>query len=159
MGLLSMTCLHNENNDNNSPRQIRWHTANESIGIDNRCSATISHKIEDFIGQMRSSKRVISGYGGTKTAGLKKGTILWKWNDDTGKTHHFKITDSYYSPEGGMRLLSPQHWAKCLRKQTGKVASQLTTEDSITLSWENGEHKRTVKLDDHTNVASLQMIK
>lgn len=42
------------------------------IGIDNRCSATISHKIEDFVGEMTDSKRTISGFGGTKTAGLKR---------------------------------------------------------------------------------------
>ena len=50
-------------------------TDSEAIGIDNRASVCISHKIEDFVGELHETNRVIVGYSGTKTTGLKTGTI------------------------------------------------------------------------------------
>ena len=32
--------------------------------------------------------------------------------DDNGMQHKFRIPNSYYIPDGQLRLLSPQHWAK-----------------------------------------------
>ena len=44
------------------------------IGVDNRCTACISHIVEDFIGNLVDSKRTIKGFGGSRTAGIKMGT-------------------------------------------------------------------------------------
>ena len=52
------------------------------VGIDNRCSACISHKIEDFIDTPMESSRVIKGIGGSMTSNVKMVTILWKWEGD-----------------------------------------------------------------------------
>ena len=55
-------------------------------------------------------KKKIHGYGGISADELKMGTIIWDWEDDEGKKHSFKIPNSYYTPNGRIRLLSPQHW-------------------------------------------------
>ena len=93
-------------------RNITFDTDSDSIGIDNRCSACISNVIDDFVGSVTESKRTIKGFGGNRVTNLMMGTILWKWEDDDGKIHQFKIPNSYYVPSGGVRLLSPQHWAQ-----------------------------------------------
>ena len=36
------------------------------IGIDNRCSACISHDIRDFVGTLQECNRTIKGFGGWK---------------------------------------------------------------------------------------------
>ena len=40
------------------------------------------------------------------------GTIKWKVEGDSGKVHTFRIPNSYYVPDGGVRIFSHQHWAK-----------------------------------------------
>ena len=90
------------------------------IGNDNRASACISHKASDFEGPLLDSPRVIKGIVGTRVTKIKQGTLKWQWNDDEGKTHTFLIPQSYFVPTGGVRLLSPQHWARHLRSNQSK---------------------------------------
>ena len=99
---------------------MRFDTDSAKVGIDNRCSACISHVPQDFIGALTDSNRTIKGFGGSRTTGIKVGTLLWKWNDDNGKEHAFHIPNSYYVPDGKVRLLSPQHWAKHHQKDHRK---------------------------------------
>ena len=94
---------------------MAFDTDSGPIGIDNRCTACISHRIEDFEGQLYDSNRVIKGFGGTRTQNVKMGTIKWKWLDDEGKEHKFIIPKSYYVPDGKVRLLSPQHWGQTMK--------------------------------------------
>lgn len=100
----------------------RYHTGiptgvdSESIGIDNRATACISHQASDFVGTLRDTNRVIVGYNGSRTTNIKVGTIRWKWTDDQGVSHIHTIPNSFYSPDGGIRLLSPQHWAQSICK-------------------------------------------
>ena len=84
-------------------------TDSASIGLDNRASACISHQSADFVGPLRESNRVIKSFGGGKTKSPMIGTLKWKWLDDDGKEHVAIIPNSYYVPEGKVRLLSPQH--------------------------------------------------
>ena len=88
---------------------VRVDTNSEAIGIDNRASAYISHKADDFVSDMKDFNRVIKGYMGSKTSNIKIGTLRWKWTDDLGLDHVHIIPNSYYSSDGGVRLLSPQH--------------------------------------------------
>ena len=90
-------------------RNVTFDSDSESIGIDNRCLACISHKIDDFIGDPSISKRTIKGFGGTRMGNVMVGTIQWDWSDDEGKIHRFRIPKSYYVPDGGVRLMSPHH--------------------------------------------------
>jgi hypothetical protein len=91
---------------------VKFDTDSHRIGIDNRASACISAYIEDFQGPVRKVNRTIKGFGGEHVRDVSMGTIIWKWCDNEGKTDRFTIPNSYYVPSGGVRLLSPQHWAK-----------------------------------------------
>ena len=80
------------------------------IGIDNLCSACISHKIDSFIGPLKYFNISIMGSGGEIVYNAKMGIIQWKWCDDQRKEFTFRIPTSYYVSDGKIRLLSPQHW-------------------------------------------------
>lgn len=111
----------------------QFDTDSGQIGVDNRCSGCISHKIEDFTGPLMDTERYIRGFAGTKTTNVKVGTIIWRWDDDKGIRHKFVIPKSYYVPEGGVRLLSPQHWA-----QTQKDSKPIAGTGSKTTQKESG---------------------
>ena len=91
---------------------ISFDTDSRPIGVDNRCSACISHDISDFIDVPQETNRKIKGFGGTTHANVRVGTIKWSCNNDDGKRHKFLVPNSYYVPHGQSRLLSPQHLAK-----------------------------------------------
>ena len=131
-----------------------WDSDSGMIGIDNRCSACMSHIPSDFIGPLHPSDRTIKGFGGTRHYNVFKGTIKWHWEDDNGKVHQFTIPNSFYVPEGGVRLLSPQHWAQSQRDTKPKPGTkEVTTHDTCTLKWKQGKFKRTTKLSKLNNVA------
>ena len=88
-----------------------------TIGIDNRASGCFSHVATDFVGPLRDSNRVVKGFGGSHTSSVKIGTLKWTWLDDDGKSWTHYIPNSYYCQSGGVRLLSPQHFAQ----QTGDL--------------------------------------
>ena len=52
-------------------QHIRFDTDSEPIGIDNRCTGCISHRIEDFDGPLTDSGRAIRGFGGTKMTNVQ----------------------------------------------------------------------------------------
>ena len=142
----------------NRTNNVRFDTDSAPVGIDNRCTACISHIAEDFIGQLHDSQRSIKGFGGTRTNNVKIGTLVWRWMDDNGKEFKFHIPNSYYVPSGGVRLLSPQHWAKTQQgsKKDGYhgVLSQTTSKD-VTLMWNNRRNKLTVPLSKESNVGTF----
>ena len=93
-------------------KQLGYDSDSAIVGIDNRCSACISHIKSDFNGTLKKTTKVIQGFGGHTTSNLMQGTLYWAWDDDQGIKHTMVIPNSFYSPTGGMRLLSPQHWAQ-----------------------------------------------
>ena len=95
-------------------RITNFDTDSSNIGVDNRCSGCISHRIDDFEGTMTETTKSIRGFAGSRVHNVKMGTIRWRWMDDTGVTHTFRIPRSYYIPSGNVRLLSPQHWARSI---------------------------------------------
>ena len=115
---------------------------------------------EDFIGQLHDSQKSIKGFGGTWTKDVKIGTLLWRWMDDNEKEFKFHIPNSYYVPSGGVRLLSPQHWAKTQQgsKKDGYhgILSQTTSRD-ITLMWNNRQNRLTVPLSKENNVGTFHL--
>jgi hypothetical protein len=134
-------------------------TDSHLVGVDNRCSACISHVREDFPGGLKTCNRVIKGYGGVRHFQLWTGTLVWTWDDDEGKSHTFNIPNSYYIPEGKIRLLSPQHWAQqCKGKDKWGGAGETTTAIRTTLFWNGSESKRTIPIDrDGDNVATFRL--
>ena len=108
---------------------------------------------------MSESQRSIKDFGGTRHFRVWTGTLSWSWDDDKGMSHEFKIPNSYYIPEGKVRLLSPQHWAQT-RKGTDKQggAGEVTNGTTTTLFWNGSKNRRTVMLDrDGSNVATFPM--
>ena len=137
---------------------VPMETDSESIGIDNRASICISHKIYDFVGEMHDTNRVIIGYNGTKTGNLKTGTLRWKWKDDNGIDHTHTVPNSIYSPTGGGRLLSPQHWAQSIQKNNKckHPHSCTTTGWDVTLKQGDDKYIKTIPLGTKDNVATMQ---
>ena len=141
---------------NTSAHTITFDTDAQPIGVDNRCTACISHQITDFIGTMRDTDRRIKGFGGTHTHPLKQGTLRWKWCDDEGKRHTFIIPNSYYAPEGGVRLLSPQHWAKTQADtKPTRGTGETTYHNECKLFWNQGKNTLHIPLTKKTNVATF----
>jgi hypothetical protein len=99
-------------------RQTSFDTDAETIGIDNRCSGCISHLRADFVGELRPSNRVVKGFAGSRTTNAQVGTLRWSWEDEMGRKHTFTIPNSYYVPDGRVRLLSPQHWSQTQTKSS-----------------------------------------
>ena len=61
-------------------------TDSSKLGIDNICSACISHKIGNFRGPLKYDNRSIKEFGGEIVYNVKKGGILWNWCNDQGKS-------------------------------------------------------------------------
>jgi hypothetical protein len=130
------------------------------IGIDNRASACMSDNIHDFCGSLQPTNRVIRGFAGTKTTNVQMGTISWRIEDDSGKITTHIIPNSYYVPDGKVRLLSPQHWAKMLplhRRPTKGIAPEMTFHDRVELRWDGNQSMKTIFLDAQTNVATFTL--
>ena len=136
-------------------RHFRMDTDSSVVGIDNRCTACLSHSKQDFLsGSLKPTKRVVKGFGGTTTSNVMVGTIAWTVEDDSGHTDVWHIPGSYYVPEGGVRLLSPQHWAQT---RPHSQATCVTTGKDITLTWRKGKCTLTTQLDPAINVASFHL--
>ena len=129
------------------------------VGIDNRCSGCITHVRTDIPGELRECKRVVKGFGGERQFRVWTGTIHWSWEDDYGRSHDFVIPNSYYIPDGKVRLLSPQHYAQSQRGSDRRGgAGETTTGTQTVLFWGNRQYQRTVPIDRHSsNVASFRL--
>ena len=124
-------------------QEAYFDTDSKPIGIDNRCTACISHDINDFVGKLHDSDRTIKGFGGVRhRSNIMIGTMKWKWCDDLGQVHKHLIPHSYYVPEGKVRLLSPQHWAKTQKGKQKSTTGEFTNGYKTILQWgKDGEHK------------------
>ena len=149
-------------NSSQTPRLSAFTTVFDTdanaIGIDNRCSACLSNDINDFIGPVTKTNRRIKGFGGEALMDVYMGTIIWKWLDDEGLEHRFKILKSYYVRRGGCHLLSPQHWAKTQPKSTKREDRwyQVTYSNKCTMHW--GKYTLTVPISKHDNVATFYSV-
>ena len=133
---------------------VNFDTDSHAIGLDNRCTACISNRIEDFDGPVTKTNKTIKAFAGGRVSNVYKGTIVWKWMNDEGKRFEFHIPHSYYVPDGGCRLLSPQHWAKTQHKATSAESfGETTLQDKNILFW--GENKMTIPLGKDDNVATF----
>jgi hypothetical protein len=60
----------------------------------------------------RVQNLVVKGFANTKTPITYNSTIRWTIVDDSGKYRDIIIPNTYYVPDCGVLLLSPQHWAQ-----------------------------------------------
>ena len=153
--IIAMTTRQNYN----VSEAIPFDMDSQMIGIDNRCSACITHVRTDMPGELTPCHRSIKGFGGAKIWEVWRGTIKWCIEDDTGVKHTHIIPNSYYVPQAKVRLLSPQHWAQArtgVDKNGG--AGTLTTATTCTLFWDNKSACRTIPIDiKGNNVATFYM--
>ena len=150
---IAMMATANEVDPLNTQQPTTFDTDSEPIGIDNRCTACMSHRIEDFESVPTPVDVVVRGYAGKETGGVMKGVIRWQWTDNAGMTHTHRIPGSYYVPDGGHRLLSPQHWAQ---QFPAEQRQSLTTATGIRLQWgRKGQYQLDVPFDKQTNVANI----
>jgi hypothetical protein len=49
-----------------------------------------------FVGNLVDCGRAIMGFSGTRTTGVKMGTLVWIWEDNDGIAHRFLIPNSFY---------------------------------------------------------------
>ena len=73
-------------------QQMTFDTNSSPIGVDNRCTGCLSHQNEDFEGPLIDTGRQIKGFGGSLTSNVQMGTLIWKWQDNQGRIHKFKIS-------------------------------------------------------------------
>jgi hypothetical protein len=89
------------------------------------------------------------------------GTIRWKWEDDQGRLHTFDIPNSFYIPDGKVRLLSPQHWAQSQsirrNRKLRTSCGEHTNGVECVLYWGDGEYKRHINLGKYDNVATFPL--
>ena len=139
----------------NHLKQVRFDTDSHVIGLDNRCSACISNKLEDFEGPVQKTNRTIKAFAGEKVTNVYTGTIVCSWLDDEGSKHTFHIPKSYYVPSGGCRLPSPQHWARSQSRSSKKgfKYGDVTYHDKSILFW--GKSRLTIPLGKNDNVATF----
>ena len=124
------------------------------LGIDNRASAYLSGFIEDFVGELHPTTRVIKGFMDARATNVSTGTAKIRLESDSGKVQDFVLHNSYYVPGCGVRLFSPQHWAQQLKRQRRGPAQSTTYHDRVVLTTK--DFVKTIPLDPATNVATCR---
>jgi hypothetical protein len=133
-------------------------TDSKAIGIDNRCTASISPDESDFpFGTVPVNRRV-KGIGGIIQTGIREGTMKLDIPDDQGVHHTIYLPNSYYVPQSSQRLLSPQHWAQKAKdnKPLPRGTWSATYDDSVVLWWHQRKYQLTLPLNPNgDNVATI----
>ena len=129
-------------------------TDSAAVGIDNRASGCFSHVVTDFVGPLRDCHRVVKGFAGSRTSNVKMGTLKWSWENDKGVATTHLIPNSYFSKVGGVRLLSPQHFAQ--HSDHPNTTGTSTNATSVVLRWNQDDFK-TIPLDRDNNVATFYL--
>ena len=83
------------------------------------------------------------------------GTIKWSWLDDEGIVTTHRIPNSYYVPEGGVRLLSPHHLAHASKDLTG--TGEDTNGVQCTLYLNKKKQKFTIPISSRNKCATFQL--
>jgi Reverse transcriptase (RNA-dependent DNA polymerase) len=141
------------------PFSNAWDTDSGRVGVDCRASACMSNRIEDFVpGSLQPCNKRVQTFGGHHVSNIQVGTIHWEVQSDDGQTHVFEIPKSYYVPEGGARLLSPQHWSSTRPKTDqirGLLARSVVTGKSAKLEWNRRKAGIELRRDTKSNVFDM----
>ena len=140
----------NNNKSNTNSHLQPFDSDSYNIAIDNCASANFTNDLNDYINK-RTTKAVVQGIGSKQLSTV--GTVEWKIQDDSGKTHTFTIPNVYYAPELPWRLLSPQVLAQVLNDNQGTGC--LTLGQRMELFWHKHKYKKTIPLSD-SNIAILR---
>ena len=88
---------------------------------------------------------------------VQTGTIKWSIADNDGKVSRFLIPNSYYAKAGGVRLLSPQHFAKQINDhKPNKYGTYVEVyDDKAEMYWNQRRQRLTIPVDPITNVFNI----
>jgi hypothetical protein len=138
-------------------RYLVFDSGSFPILVDNCASSSITNCLKDFVKPPRATSKMIQGVNGELTA-LKIGTVAWKIQDDSGRTHVLTLPNAYYAPSSPYRLLSPQHWAQTAQDSSPSPRGtwSSTDEKEIVLHWNQNRFTKTVQLHRSTNVGMFQ---
>ena len=137
---------------------VRFDSDSKPLFIDNCATASITHDITDCLTSPTPIQRKIKGIAGLYKTEVYSTTIKWDIEDDDGQVYRIVLPGSFYIPSTSHRLLSPQHWAQVARDHRPKPHGTrcITTDDTITLEWNQGTSKRTIPLNRQgTNVGEF----
>ena len=141
-----------------SAQANQFDTDSREIGIDNRASKCITCDSADVVpGTIVQVSDNVKAFGGELTIPVSTCTIRWRLQDDQGRVTTELLPDSYYVPQGGVRLLSPQHFHKCMSEKykdkfKGEEPESTTSQSKFVLKWDHNRRKITVPIDPVTNV-------
>eukprot|EP00590_Aulacoseira_subarctica_P001421 CAMPEP_0172414700 /NCGR_PEP_ID=MMETSP1064-20121228/1332_1 /TAXON_ID=202472 /ORGANISM="Aulacoseira subarctica , Strain CCAP 1002/5" /LENGTH=1323 /DNA_ID=CAMNT_0013151491 /DNA_START=262 /DNA_END=4233 /DNA_ORIENTATION=+ len=141
----------------NKAKYMVFDSGSYPILVDNCASSSITNCLADFKSPPIATSKVIQGVNGELTA-LRVGTIQWRIQDDTGRTHHLTLPNSYYAPSSPYRLLSPQHWAQVAKDHAPKPKGtwSATYDTEVVLHWGQNRFTKTVQLHRSSNVGMFQ---
>jgi hypothetical protein len=138
-------------------RKLVFDTDATALRIYNCLTATLSNRVEDFVGPLIPVNRKVKGVGGFLND-IYEGTFLLRIEDDEGKTHEVLLPKLFYVPQATTRLLSPQHWAQVAEDNSPSPRGTwcATYGDSIVLQWDQRQYTKTLALDvSGANVATM----
>ena len=145
-----------------TPTLCHMDTDSFAVGVDSYASRCISPFISDFI---KDSLRPLINNKSVKPFGQGSGlniamigTLQWRFQDDEGVTHTFKIKNSLLVPDGSMRLLSPQHFASNCEGNDVTIANTKAIQywNRNILTWGlEGQYKKTIYNSRTSNVPTF----
>ena len=142
--------------------RIKFDTDSRILGMDSRSSASITDEDGDVVpGTMKLTTKKVKAFGGVFTGKVYSCTIRWTVLDKQSRPHTFLLPNSYYIPEGGMKLISPQHWSQELMKQDKRNAARppkvVSDNKRMIMYWNNWESQLEVDIDEQSNVGNLSL--
>ena len=158
MTVIAASAQASQNSHSFTNKSKYFDTDSFEVGIDNRASGCMSHVKEDFVGPLKETGAYVKGFGGVKTHGVAIGTLRWSLQADDGTVTTFDIPGSYYIPQGGVRLLSPQHLVKICNdhKPSPRGTWMENHDDCCVLWWDQRRHAMTIPVDQATNVFTFR---
>mmetsp|Transcript_5112 Transcript_5112/g.5808 ORF Transcript_5112/g.5808 Transcript_5112/m.5808 type:complete len:433 (+) Transcript_5112:1032-2330(+) len=131
-------------------QNVNFDSDSFAIGIDSFASCTMSFDQNDFepgtLKPMKGRSSITPFGKGDPIKVAMIGTIVWSIDDDNGRKHRIAIPRSLYVPDGNLRLLSPQHWAREVTSEDSRLefrdrckSTQFSIKCSIILQFIRGE--------------------
>jgi hypothetical protein len=135
---------------------MRFDTDSFVIGVDTFASIMLGNHPDQFENlKMHNNTEVEEIKGGLDIKG--SGMFKFHIEDNKGGLHLIKITNSKYVPDLRVCLLSPHHWAQEAKDHhpVPKGTKTNTSNEALTLMWNQCRHRRTIPYHPLTNTPSF----
>ena len=130
------------------PKELHFDSDSFPLLVDNGASAPITNTQDDFIDTPTPVCNKVNGILGHTIATLK-GTVKWKFEDDSGRIHLFMLKNTYLIPNTATWVLSAQHLAQQAKHNFPLPAGtgEFTMDKSMILTCNQHHYKKTIRLD------------